>query len=144
MDWSASTLWWLMAGGLVAAELATGTFYLLMLALGAGGGALAAHAGLATQTQVLTAALIGGGAVLLWHRLQLQRKAQAGSTTADQSLDIGRTVHVSHWRADGSTRVDYRGTQWDARLARTESPGAGNHVICAVEGNCLVLERIQR
>ena len=35
MDWSASTGWWLAAGVLVAAELATGTFYLLMLALGA-------------------------------------------------------------------------------------------------------------
>ena len=39
MDWSASTGWWLAAGVLVAAELATGTFYLLMLALGAAAGA---------------------------------------------------------------------------------------------------------
>ena len=34
MDLSSPTLWWLLAGALVAAELATGTFYLLMLALG--------------------------------------------------------------------------------------------------------------
>lgn len=32
MDWTPSTLWWLAAGILVAAELVTGTFYLLMLA----------------------------------------------------------------------------------------------------------------
>jgi len=32
MDWSAATGWWIVAGVLVAAELATGTFYLLMLA----------------------------------------------------------------------------------------------------------------
>src|SRR5687767_15845431 len=35
MAWASSTVWWVIAGGLVAVELATGTFYLLMLALGA-------------------------------------------------------------------------------------------------------------
>ena len=34
MDLNTSTLWWLVAGALVAAELLTGTFYLLMLAIG--------------------------------------------------------------------------------------------------------------
>ena len=48
MDWHASTVWWLITGGLVAAELATGTFYLLMLALGAAAAAVAAHLGLAS------------------------------------------------------------------------------------------------
>ena len=38
MDWSLATWWWIAAGVLVAAELASGTFYLLMLALGAGAG----------------------------------------------------------------------------------------------------------
>ena len=38
-----STLWWLLAGGIVAAELLTGTFYLLMLALGVAAAAIAAH-----------------------------------------------------------------------------------------------------
>ena len=35
-----STAWWLLVGLLVIAELLTGTFYLLMLALGAIAGAL--------------------------------------------------------------------------------------------------------
>ncbi|MFN5166768.1 MAG: NfeD family protein, partial [Pseudomonadota bacterium] len=39
MDLSAPTLWWVLAGVLVAVELATGTFYLLMSALGAAGAA---------------------------------------------------------------------------------------------------------
>ena len=34
MDWSHATWWWVATGVLVAAELATGTFYLLMLAIG--------------------------------------------------------------------------------------------------------------
>ena len=32
---SFTSFWWIVAGVLVAVELATGTFYLLMLALGA-------------------------------------------------------------------------------------------------------------
>ena len=36
-----STVWWLVTGVLVAAELMTGTFYLLMLATGAAAAALA-------------------------------------------------------------------------------------------------------
>ena len=33
MDMNPATVWWLIAGGLVAIELATGTFFLLMLAI---------------------------------------------------------------------------------------------------------------
>ena len=67
MDWNNATLWWVAAGALVIAELSTGTFYLLMLALGCAAGALAAHAGAGTSTQVVVAALLGGGATALWH-----------------------------------------------------------------------------
>lgn len=63
MDWSLATWWWIVAGALVAAELATGTFYLLMLALGAAAAALGAHAGLSGSLQIVTAALV---AALPW------------------------------------------------------------------------------
>ncbi|HEU6455220.1 MAG TPA: NfeD family protein, partial [Roseateles sp.] len=45
MDWTDATTWWIAAGVLVAIELGTGTIYLLMLAVGAVAGALAAHLG---------------------------------------------------------------------------------------------------
>jgi membrane protein implicated in regulation of membrane protease activity len=45
MDISATTVWWVLAGIAVAVELATGTFYLLMLALGLAAGAVASHLG---------------------------------------------------------------------------------------------------
>jgi membrane protein implicated in regulation of membrane protease activity len=142
MDWTASTLWWLAAAGLVAAELATGTFYLLMLALGAAAAALSAHAGLGSTGQFLTAALVGGGAVALWHLRQLRRPpAAAAAANRDVNLDIGSVVHVPHWRADGSARVSYRGAGWDARFAGSGAPGAGDFVIRAVEGSRLVLDR---
>ena len=55
-----TTMWWVLAGTLVALELATGTFYLLMLGLGAVAGALAAMAGYNNSTQLVAAALVGG------------------------------------------------------------------------------------
>ena len=61
MDLSVATFWWVLAGVAVAAELATGTFYLLMIALGLVGAALAAHLGLSVTLQVVTAAVVGGG-----------------------------------------------------------------------------------
>src|SRR5688500_16392511 len=57
------TVWWLLAGAAVAVELATGTFYLLMLALGMAAAAIAAHLGASIPLQLVTAAVVGGGAV---------------------------------------------------------------------------------
>ena len=45
-----STIWWLIAGSLVGIELMTGTFYLLMLAIGASAGAIAAKIEISSRT----------------------------------------------------------------------------------------------
>ncbi len=142
MDLAPSTLWWLLAGGLVAAELATGTFYLLMLALGAAAGALAAHAGAGVSGQFIAAALLGGGAVAVWHRRQALRPASPPpQSNPDLNLDIGQRVLVPAWSADGTTEVSYRGATWQARWQGAGPPDAGEHVIRAIEGTRLVLER---
>jgi len=142
MDWSASTGWWLAAGVLVAAELATGTFYLLMLALGAAAGAVAAHAGLQLTGQIGTAAVVGASAVVVWHLRRSRRPAAApASTNPDVNLDVGGTVQVPAWADDGSTRIAYRGSHWEARHIGHGHPQPGLHVIRAVEGNRLMLER---
>ncbi|MBI5258596.1 MAG: NfeD family protein [Burkholderiales bacterium] len=140
MDWSASTWWWLGTAALVAAELATGTFYLLMLAVGAAAAALAAHAGLGSTGQLVVGALVGSGAVALWH-LRRGRAGGAGAAGTNLSLDVGGSVHVASWHADGSTRVHYRGAEWDARYAGQDVPAPGEHVIQAIQGSCLLLER---
>ncbi len=140
MDWNPPTLWWLAAGALVAAELATGTFYLLMLALGCAAGALAAHAGAGATAQVAAGALLGGGATALWHlrRARAPRAAPAESN-ADVNLDIGQTVQVPAWAADGTARVHYRGADWSARPARPGPAQPGPHVIVAIHGSELQL-----
>jgi membrane protein implicated in regulation of membrane protease activity len=125
---------------LVAAELATGTFYLLMLALGAAGGALAGHAGWTSTGQMAAAAVVGGVAIALWHVRRSRHPAAApASSNPDVNLDIGATVNVDEWRADGTARVHYRGASWSARHAAPGTPQPGEHVIVSVTGNELGL-----
>ncbi len=141
MDISPATWWWIAAGVTVAAELATGTFYLLMFALGMVGAALAAHLGFGVNVQVVVAALLGGGATALWHwRRARQPRSATARENRDVNLDIGERVNVELWAANRTARVNYRGSQWTARLRDDESPAVpGEHVVVAVEGNWLVL-----
>jgi membrane protein implicated in regulation of membrane protease activity len=140
MDLSAATFWWVAAGIAVAAELATGTFYLLMIALGLAAAAVAAHLGLGSTAQIVIGALVAGGATALWHwhRASQPRSAPARENR-DVNLDIGERVHVTHWADDRTARVHYRGSHWTARLQDGADAAPGEHVVVAVEGNWLVL-----
>lgn len=143
MDLTPPTMWWIAAGVAVAAELATGTFYLLMIALGLTAGAIAAHLGLTPPLQLVAAALIGGGATASWHwRRSRQPAAAPPPANHDVNLDIGERVVVRAWVDDGTARVQYRGSAWTARLAPGARPTSGEHRIVAVEGNWLVLEPV--
>lgn len=142
MDWSDATLWWALTGVLVVAELLTGSFYLLMLAIGLAAGALAAHAGLSPAMQMVVAALVGGGATAAWHRRR-QRDPQRAPAEAnrDVNLDIGERVRVESWQPGGRADVHHRGARWSARYAGSGEPEPGEYVIRGVEGNRLLLDR---
>ena len=135
-----STLWWIAAGVLVAAELASGTFYLLLLALGMAGGAVAAHMGMGTNAQMAAAAVLGGGAVAVWYFVRKKQPAGGpASANRDINLDIGGAVHVDAWNADRTASVTYRGAQWTAELAQQAPAAAGGHRIVEVIGSRLVV-----
>ena len=138
-----ATVWWVLAGAMVAVELATSTFYLLMIGVGMAAGALAAHAGVPLVGQIMTAALIGGGAVVLWNwRGSKQPKAAPANANSDVHIDIGETVHVEQWAPDGTATVKYRGATWTAVMsAPNEVTGAGSFRITQLQGNRLVLEK---
>ena len=137
-----STLWWLAAGGLVAAELLTGTFYLLMISLGLVAAALSAHAGAPLAWQWVAAAGVGGSSVLIWRRFKrLQSPAAPAQSNHDVNMDIGATVHVQSWHDDGTCNVKYRGAQWDAALMPGESPASGTYTIAEVIGSRLILKK---
>jgi membrane protein implicated in regulation of membrane protease activity len=140
MDFSMATWWWMAAGVAVAVELLTGTFYLLMIGLGLAAGALAAHAGLTSTAQIVIAALTGGGATALWHFKRAQHpKSAPVRENSDAQLDIGAKVAVTQWNDDRTTRINYRGSSWTARLQSGAAMRSGEHVVVAVEGNWLVL-----
>ena len=140
MDFEASTGWWVLAGLMVLAELLTGTFYLLMMALGAAAAALAAHVGLGTVGQLIAAAMVGGDTTAFWHlRRARQPRSAPVDRNADVNLDIGQTVMVQAWDDQGLTTVRYRGASWSARHAAQGLPQPGLHRIAAVHGNRLDL-----
>ncbi len=140
--WSDATLWWAAAGLLVVAELATNTFYLLMLALGAVAGAVAAHAGSGPVGQMVAAAIVGAAAVAGW-RLKRQNRGPRLPPAQVRAVnrDIGSHVTVADWNAEGEAEVHYRGARWQARHVGSGAPVPGVHVIRGIDGQTLLLER---
>lgn len=140
MDLSAATGWWVVAGLLVVAELSVGSFYLLMLALGGVAGAVAAHLGAGYTAQLFVAGIVGAGTTALWHfrRARSPRSAPVESNR-DANLDIGQTLQVEAWDAQGAARVSYRGSSWNVEFRGAGAPTPGPHVIVAVQGNRLIV-----
>ncbi len=139
-----STIWWLLAGVAVAVELVTGTFYLLMLAVGMIAGALAAHLGASLMVQIVVSALVGGGAVVAWHfKRSKDPKPAAAHANRDVQMDIGETVHVQQWNEDATASVKYRGAQWTVELADHETaPQPGLFKVKELNGNRLVVAKL--
>lgn len=137
---NAATWWWILAGGVAAAELLTGGFFLLMLALGLAAGAVAAHAGLGLSGQLISAALVGGGAVALWGLWRKRQPRVDAQASPDVQMDVGQTVTVDTWLPDGTANVRHRGVAWQAVPAPGATRQVGVHRIAAVQGNRLVLQ----
>lgn len=134
--------WWLLAIGLVVAELFTGTFYLLILAVGGLAGGMAAMFAFTPTVQVLTAAIV---TVLGWSALWTGRRRKDAKLPPDQNpdvlLDVGGSIQVDEWSSPRQTQVRYRGAQWSVELA-DRVPGAavvGTYRIESVRGSTLVV-----
>lgn len=137
-----STIWWLLAGGAVAVELLTGTFYLLMLAIGLAAAAVSAHLGMGPAMQMVVAALVGGGAVVIWHLRQGRRGAELpAQANPNVNLDIGEVIQVGTWNTDGTADVRYRGARWTAIHRSGVTPSTGAHRVSEIIGNRLLLDK---
>lgn len=138
-----STIWWLAAGAVVAAELLTGTFYLLMVAVGLAAAAVVAHLGLSMPLQIVSAAVVGGGAVVAWHWAKKRRPGDP-SARADRSvnMDVGETIYIEAWNPDGTTLVKYRGAQWTAIHRPGITPATGMHRVAELVGNRLLVDPV--
>jgi membrane protein implicated in regulation of membrane protease activity len=138
-----STVWWVLAGATVALELVTGTFYLLMISTGLVAAAVSVYFGAGIAIQLVVAAVVSGGSVVAWRSYRLRVPAVLpASENPDVNLDVGETVHVDAWDADGHSSVKYRGANWGASLAPGSPAEAGHYEIVEVVGSRLVVKKV--
>jgi membrane protein implicated in regulation of membrane protease activity len=111
---------WLMAAGIVVlVELFTGTFYLLMVALGMVAGAILAGLHASLSWQLLVGGAVGAVASWLLHNSKYgyrQRRVDS-ARNPDVNMDVGQQLRVDAWQDQGHgrlvARAQYRGAQWD-------------------------------
>lgn len=134
-------LWFAAAVVLVIAELATGTFYLLMVALGVAAGGVAALLAFGPATQTVAAAVVATAAVVVLRRSRygvVQRKGNA-ATDPNVNLDIGQELDVPGWDDHRRARVPYRGADWTVELAPDNVASPGRFRIVEVRGSTLIV-----
>lgn len=127
--------WFLLAFGLLALEMATGTFYMLIVSIALGLAGIAALLGLNLPLQITLSAVASIIGTVILRRMKGMRTGKMIS----QSLDIGQSVRVISWLEDGVARVHYRGTEWDAELESSSVPRDGVLYIKAIQGSKLIL-----
>ncbi|MFT4100435.1 MAG: NfeD family protein [Burkholderiaceae bacterium] len=140
--------WWLIALCLGIAEMFTGTFYLLVLAIGCLAGGLAALAVASAPAQMVVAAI---ASLLAWaalRKLMRERRGAQASAQANRDvlLDIGERVRVDSWDEHGRGFAHYRGARWQVELERQDGQGwaseparPGDYQIRRLAGNTLVV-----
>lgn len=132
------SLWLVLAGILLIVEITTGTFYLLMVSLGAAIGALMDYLGYGLEIQIGAAAVFAVAGSLLLRNRSLKR------TKTDKQhdvLDIGNKLEISSWGVGGRANVQYRGANWAAE-STDSTPVTGLHQIVDVQGNVLKVKSI--
>jgi membrane protein implicated in regulation of membrane protease activity len=128
-------MWWIVAAALTAAELVTGTFYLLVVGLAVACGGVVAWLGGSAPYQWITASILGVVGVLALERWKRGR----GRSPDHPALDVGQMVKVQSWGPDRTARVSYRGSTWDAELATPDTPQGETMYIAATRGSVLIL-----
>jgi membrane protein implicated in regulation of membrane protease activity len=120
---------------LIGAELVTGTFYLFAAGVACLIGGVTAWLGASMPTQLLITgalAIVGSYGAHEWRR-------RKGTPEPQPPLDVGQSVQVQIWHADGTARVVYRGTQWSAELAQAGGRRERTMYIVGTRGSTLLL-----
>lgn len=133
-------VWWFVAGfGLLVAELLTGTFYLLVIALALGVAGLAALLGASLPLQLVAASIIGLGGSMWLRSSRFGRRARGLGADPVQNMDVGQSLKVEHWSASRTARASYRGADWDVELAPGENAVPGEFVIREIAASRLIV-----
>lgn len=133
-------IWFGFAALALIGEVASGTFYLLLVALGAIAAGVAAWFSLAFEWQLLVCIIVAlGGLVTLRKTKVLKKREVNAARNADVHMDIGQTVMVDAWSEQGLSTVLYRGAQWQAQLAQGCPRHSGPHTITEVRGTRFIV-----
>jgi membrane protein implicated in regulation of membrane protease activity len=136
----AGYVWWFVIGfGLLVAELLTGTFYLLIIAVAMGAAGLAALLGAPFSLQLVIAAAIGLGGSLWLRKTKWGRRLYERGDDRVQNMDVGQSLRVDQWTPARTARATYRGSLWDVELAPGELPVPGDYVIREIQANRLIV-----
>ncbi|MEP6608139.1 MAG: NfeD family protein [Burkholderiaceae bacterium] len=132
--------WFVVGFGLVVAELLTGTFYLLVVAVAFGAAGVAALLGASMVLQLATAAAFSLGGTL-WLRQSRFGHRLRDRATSDrvQNMDVGQSLRVEQWSPNQTARASYRGATWDVELMAGEEPVGGEFVIREIHANRLIV-----
>lgn len=132
---SMAIFWAVLAGAAIVAELMTGTLYLLVL-----GASAAAACLLAATTNASVAVQLAVFSILCVPSMMALRKHRKNQPPAKlMAADVGQQVEILFVREDGSYRVRYSGTEWDAVSVDSPAPGENPKwlVIVGTHGNLL-------
>jgi len=137
---------WILTGfALLIAELLSGTFYLLVLAVAAFAGGAAAWFSSSFWVQVLVFSFIAVAGMIAIYKY---RKDYSGPSMP--SLDVGQPVTLESWinLPARHARVRYRDTLWDAFVEADEQAlpeNAGDvYYIVSMDGNTLSISRTRK
>lgn len=132
-------IWFVVAFGLLVAELLTGTFYLLVIAIALAVAGLAAWLGAPVALQFVVAAVIGLGGSMWLRTTRFGRRLHDRADDRVQNMDIGQSLRVDAWTPARTARANYRGAVWDVELAPGEQPASGEFIIREIHANRLIV-----
>lgn len=139
-DW---ITWFVAAGLVVILELFTGTFYLLMIAMGLAAGGLAALMNASSAFQLMLAALVAIVATFILKRSKIGKLYKTNAARdPNVNLDIGQTLFIEQWNQNegrATARVKYRGAMWDVQLKPGATPQPGVFTIHEIQGSHLIV-----
>lgn len=132
-------LWFGAAAMFVLLEMITGTFYLLLIALGLTASGAATYFGAPLAVQIICGMVVSLAGLAAVYHYRKSKGYKATQSDANINPDIGKRVTVLAWNDNGTAQVFYRGANWSAEIAKNEVMLPGEHTIYAVHGLVLVL-----
>ena len=116
-------IWWAVIGiALIIAELATATFYLLVIGVAALAGSAVSYLNYSFWVQALVAVAVATIGVGFATRYHASKTSPVGA-----GLDVGQSVVLDSWVSEKSrlARVRYRDALWDALVLDTRGVEVG-------------------